>query len=234
VSMSQLFERIEPVSKKTRVVTLLREAILSGTIKGGEPIVEAKLAQQIGVGQGLIREALIELEHRGFVQRTPFTGTTVTTLSLEDAQQIFEIRIELEPLAFRLAVLRANEIEIAALSELIEKTRLESKAGDLEGFFETHLSFRNKVWELSGNHYLQQALERVVIPLYALYLIRRSYNREGILQTIVECLEHLDKIFGAFRRKDGDAARQISREFLVRMKEYLGTRLVPEAPGPIS
>ena len=41
MDMSQLFERIEPVSKKTRVVTLLREAILSGTIKGGEPIVEA-------------------------------------------------------------------------------------------------------------------------------------------------------------------------------------------------
>jgi DNA-binding GntR family transcriptional regulator len=231
--MSPLFERIEPVSKKTRVVTLLREAILSGTINGGEPIVEAKLAQQFGVGQGLIREALIELEHRGFVQRTPFTGTTVTTMSLEDAQQIFEIRIELEPLAFHLAALRANVTEIAALNQLIEKTRLEAKAGDLEGFFEIHLSFRNKVWELSGNRYLQQALERVVIPLYALYLIRRSYNREGILQTIVECLEHQDKIFDAFRRKDADAARQASREFLMRMKEYLGTRLVPEAPGPV-
>jgi DNA-binding GntR family transcriptional regulator len=234
MGMSQTFERIEPVSKKTRVVTLLREAILSGTIKGGEPIVEAKLAQQFGVGQGLIREALIELEHHGFVQRTPFTGTTVTTLSLEDAQQIFEIRIELEPLAFHLAALRATETEIAALKQLIEKTRLESRSEDLEGFFETHLSFRNKVWELSGNRYLQQALERVVIPLYALYLIRRSYNREGILQTIVECLEHQDKIFDAFRRKDADTARQVAREFLMRMKDYLGTRLVPEAPGTSS
>jgi DNA-binding GntR family transcriptional regulator len=83
--MSLMFERIEPISKKTRVVRLLREAILSGAIKGGEPIVEAKLAQQFGVGQGLVREALIELEHHGFVQRTPFTGTTVTSLSLEDA-----------------------------------------------------------------------------------------------------------------------------------------------------
>ena len=181
----------------------------------------------------MIREALIELEHHGFVQRTPFTGTTVTSLSLEDAQQIFEIRIELEPLAFQLAVLRASEAEIAALNQLVEKTRVESKAQDLEAFFETHLSFRNKVWELSGNHYLQQALERVVIPLYALYLIRRSYNREGILQTIVECVEHQDRILDAFRRRDADAARQISREFLMRMKEYLGTRLVPEVPGKV-
>src|ERR1051325_11830936 len=77
--MSKTFERIEPISKKTRVVTMLRQAILSGAITGGEQIVEAKLAQELGVGQGLVREALIELEHHGFVERTPFTGTSVTT-----------------------------------------------------------------------------------------------------------------------------------------------------------
>ena len=181
--MSAIFERIDPVSKKTRVVTLLREAILSGTIKGGEQIIEAKLAQQFGVGQGLVREALIELEHHGFLQRTPFTGTTVTTLTLEDAQQIFDVRIELEPLAFHLAALRASERDIETLNELLEKTRVKAKADDLEEFFEAHLSFRNKVWEISGNRFVQQSLERIVIPLYALYLIRRSYNREGILRT---------------------------------------------------
>ena len=228
------FERIEPVSKKTRVVSLLRQAIISGTIKGGEQIVEGKLAQEFGVGQGLIREALIELEHHGFVQRTPFTGTTVPTLTLEDAQQIFEVRIELEPLAFFLAGKRASERDIAALTEIIERTKIDAKAEDLEEFFESHLSFRKKVWELSGNRYVQQALERVVIPLYALYLIRRPYNREGIVQTLVECIEHQDRILAAFGRNDPESARQTAREFLVRMREYLGTRLVPEVRGPIA
>jgi len=226
--MSPSFERIEPVSKKTRVVSLLREAILSGAIKGGEQIVEAKLAQEFGVGQGLIREALIELEHHGFVQRTPFTGTTVLTLTLKDAQQIFEVRIELEPLAFYLAVKEGKARDIEVLTQLVEKTKVDAKAEDLEAFFESHLNFRKKVWELSGNRYVKQALERVVIPLYALYLIRLPYNREGIRQTVVECLEHQDKILDAFRRHDSDSARQIVRDFLKSMKEYLGTRLVPE------
>ena len=73
-----------------------------------------------------------------------------------------------------------------------------------------------------------------MIPLYALYLIRRSYNREGILQTIFECIEHQDRILDAFHRNEADAARQVSRDFLVRMKEYLGTRLVPEVRDPIA
>src|SRR5262252_9783441 len=119
--MSPTFQKIEPVSKKARVLVSLREAIISGAIQGGDQIVEAKIAQEFGVGQGLVREALIELEHRGFVLRTPFTGTIVPRLTLEDAQQIFEVRIELEPLAFSLAVKRANEQDIAVLNELNEK-----------------------------------------------------------------------------------------------------------------
>src|SRR2546423_4049908 len=101
--MSSTFQKIEPISKKTRVVALLREAIISGAIQSGEAIVEGKIAQQFGVGQGLIREALIDLEHQGFVQRTPFSGTQVIRLSSEDAQLIFDIRIALEPLAVSLA-----------------------------------------------------------------------------------------------------------------------------------
>jgi len=226
--MSTTFQKIEPVSKKTRVVTLLREAIVSGAIKGGEQIVEAKIAQQFGVGQGLIREALIDLEHQGFVQRTPFSGTHVQTLTLDDAQQIFDLRIELEPLAVYLAGTKATDRNLAELKALVEKTKVAAKARDLDDFFDSHLNFRKEIWRLSGNRYVQQTLERAVIPLYALYLIRRSYNLEGILQTVDDCIAHQDRILEAFQRKDIQEARRVSRDFLIQMKEYLGTRLVPE------
>src|SRR3989442_15477531 len=101
--MMQTFQKVEPVSKKERVVASLKAAILSGALKSGDAIVEGKIAQEFGVGQGLIREALIELEHKGFVQRTPFSGTQVVQLTSEDAQQIFDIRIALEPLAVSFA-----------------------------------------------------------------------------------------------------------------------------------
>jgi DNA-binding GntR family transcriptional regulator len=227
--MSATFQKLEPVSKKVRIVALLREAMISGAIKGGEQIVEAKVAQQFGVGQGLIREALIELEHQGFVRRTPFSGTHVHALTLQDAQQIFEVRIELEPLAFSLAAVNVTDGDIAELAELVDKTKIASKAEDLDSFFDNHLAFRKSIWKLSGNSYLQQALERVVIPLYALYLIRQSYNRDGLFQTITDCIEHEDKILAAFRKKDSKQARRVASEFLTNMRKYLATRLVPES-----
>jgi DNA-binding GntR family transcriptional regulator len=220
-------QKLEPISKKTRIVDSLRDAIVSGVIGSGEQIVEGKLAQQLGVGQGVIREALIELEHRGFVQRTPFAGTQVTELTLQDAQQIYDIRIELEPLAFFLAGPNANLKNLSELRDVAEKTRIASKAGNLSSFFENHLAVRKKIWALSGNRYLQHMLERVVIPLYALYMIRQSYNLEGILQTTYDCTDHQERILSAYEQKDFEKAREISRSFLIRMKEYLGTRLPP-------
>jgi DNA-binding GntR family transcriptional regulator len=227
--MTAIFQKIEPVSKKARLVTLLREAIVSGAIETGEQIVEGKVAQQFGVGQGLIREALIELEHQGFVQRTPFSGTQVSKLSLEDAQQIFEIRIELEPLAFWLAGQKATPEQISEAMELADKAKKAAKAENLDAFFENHLAFRKRIWQLSGNRFLQQTLERLVIPLYALYLIRRSHNREGLVQTVVDCIEHQDNIFQAYKRGDVEEARRVAGDFLAKMREYLGTRLLPTA-----
>jgi DNA-binding GntR family transcriptional regulator len=226
--MSTTFQKLEPVSKKVRIVALLREAMISGAIRGGEQIVEAKIAQQFGVGQGLIREALIDLEHQGFVRRTPFSGTHVHALTLKDAQQIFEMRSALEPLAFSLAARNAKEADITELAELVGKTKIAAKAEDLDSFFDSHLAFRKIIWTLSGNSYVQQSLERVVIPLYALYLIRQSHNRKGLFQTIKDCLEHEDRIVAAFRKRDSKEAQRVASEFLKTMREYLATRLVPE------
>jgi DNA-binding GntR family transcriptional regulator len=225
--MTAIFQKIEPVSKKARLVTALRDAIVSGAVQTGEQIVEAKVAQQFGVGQGLIREALIELEHQGFVQRTPFSGTQVTKLALEDAQQIFELRIELEPLAFWLAGQKASAEQMEELTTLAAKAKSVATLEALDAFFDAHLTFRKKVWDASGNSYLKQALERVVIPLYALYFIRRSHNREGIFQTVLDCVQHQDQIMAAYKVGDHDEARRVSRDFLILMKEYLSTRLVP-------
>jgi DNA-binding GntR family transcriptional regulator len=228
---ANIFRKIEPVSKKTRVVASLKEAILSGAMQSGEPIVEVKIAQQFGVGQGLIREVLIDLEHQGFVQRTPFSGTQVSTLGLEDAQQIFEIRICLEPLAIELFGAKAAPEQLSELQSLVVKARKGGESKNLDRFFEHHLAFRRKVWEFSGNKYLQQALERIVTPLFALYLIRGSFNREGLLQTVQECIEHEENIMKALQSNNPVEAGRVGRDFLVRMKENLGTKLLPAAGG---
>jgi DNA-binding GntR family transcriptional regulator len=90
---------IQPVSKRDQVVDSFKEAILSGIIQPGEAIVESKIAQQLGAGIPLIREALIELEHQGYVQKVPYKGTTGAKLERRRVEKIFRLRTELESLA---------------------------------------------------------------------------------------------------------------------------------------
>jgi DNA-binding GntR family transcriptional regulator len=126
--------KVEATSKKTKVVGLIQEAILSGVLGPGEPIVEGRIAQQFGVGVGLIREALLELEHKGFVQRTPFSRTQVTALSPNDAQQIFDLRILLEPLACELAGQKAGADHLRELGDIAAKARSAIDRRDLSSF----------------------------------------------------------------------------------------------------
>jgi hypothetical protein len=53
--------------------------------------------------------------------------------------------------------------------------------------FRYHLVFYRKVWELSGNKYLYQTLERLVVPLFVLYLTRASFECEALMQNALVC-----------------------------------------------
>jgi DNA-binding GntR family transcriptional regulator len=219
--------KVEATSKKTRVVSLIKESILSGTIQPGEAIVESRMAQQFGVGVGLIREALLDLEHDGFVQRTPFSKTQVTLLTRKDAQQIFDIRILLEPLACELAGRNAAGEQLRELSRIAAKAKHGVDNNDLTAFFGNHLAFRRRLWELSDSRHLQQTLERIVVPLYALYLIRESSNREGLLQVAREGSEHQQTILKNLEGGRLREAAEATADFLVRMKGNLGSKLLP-------
>lgn len=223
---STVFEKLQPVSKKMRVVAALKEAIVSGTLQSGDQIVEGKLAQQFGVGQGLIREALIDLEHQGFLQRSPFSWTQVTTLTNEDARDIFDIRINVEPLAFELAARKAGPDETAELWDLVARAKQGAAAGNLDAFFDNHLAYRRKVWDLSGNRFLKETLERLVAPLYALYLMRADFNREGLVETIQDCIVHQEETLRAFEAGDPQEAAAVVRRFLQQMKDSLGSKLL--------
>ncbi len=168
-----LFRQIAPASsKKERVVAAIREAIVSGRMKPGDPIVETRVARQLGVGQPLVREALLDLEHQGFVQRVPYRGTFVTRLGPDEIEQIQRLRIELESLAVEWARLRATAEDIRELRGLADAMRQGALDSDLAKFNEYDLALHRRIWQLSGNKYLQDALERATVPLLTFFYLR--------------------------------------------------------------
>src|SRR5699024_10282630 len=87
-----------------KVCSVLRKAILKGELQAGERLVQAQLAEAIGVSRMPIREALRTLELEGLVVMEPHKGAVVRPISKEDIEEIYELRIALEPLALKKSV----------------------------------------------------------------------------------------------------------------------------------
>src|SRR6476660_5878330 len=104
--------------------------ILSGRLPPGARIVETRVAQQFGVSQGPVREALRDLELFGFVVSSPFRGAIVRQTSVEDLVQIYPIRAVLEGLAARDAATRIDEPGLNKLEKVLATMRGAASRGD--------------------------------------------------------------------------------------------------------
>jgi DNA-binding GntR family transcriptional regulator len=218
---------IQPTSKKNQVVQAIKDAILAGSISPGEQIVESKLAQELGSGIPLVREALIELEHHGFVQKTPYKGTIVTKLGPREIREIFQLRVELEALAVEWARDRVTPGDIEDLQKLIR--RMEQSAADLDlgQFYLVDLEFHRKLWGLSGNSYLADVLERVVVPLFAFFVMKTRRERESY----VESAAMHGQIVEAMASKTASEVGDLMRESLMRWKDDMLKLLFSEGDG---
>src|SRR4051794_1573230 len=77
---------------KDQAYLRLKDAIVSLQIPPGTPLVEARLAEQLGISKTPIRHALIRLEQEGFVHTVPFKGTFVHYVTADDMRELFELR----------------------------------------------------------------------------------------------------------------------------------------------
>ena len=206
---------IQPISKRDQVVSTLREAIVSGAIEPGDQIVESRIAQQLGTGIPLVREALIELEHLGYVQKTPYKGTSVTKLGPKDLERIFRLRVELEALAIEWSKENVTPADIKEMEGMIRGMKQGASRLDLSQFYENDLSIHRKIWALSDNPYLVDALERVVVPLFAFFLMKTTRER----QSYVESAEMHGEIVEALATTSASGLRELMKQSLAGWKD---------------
>ena len=124
--MTDIPSRSKPVGRRVfreGIREQLIDDILSGRLPPGARIVETKLAQQLGVSQGPVREALRDLELFGFVVSSPFRGTQVRKISTDDLLEIYPVRAALEAVAAREAATRIDEATLTRVVRAVEAAR---------------------------------------------------------------------------------------------------------------
>jgi DNA-binding GntR family transcriptional regulator len=106
-----------------QVAELLRQRILSGQLKGGQPIRQEHLASELGVSRIPLREALKQLAAEGFVTIASHKGAVVAELSIQEMEELFDLRVKLEGWLLQAAIPLITDSDIAALEKIVEEQR---------------------------------------------------------------------------------------------------------------
>ena len=132
----------------------LRRLVVTGELPPGTRIVEDRLAERLGVSRNPVREALQALAAEGFVELLPRRGALVAQITAEQAEDLFDVRTALEPLAARLAARRADPDGVDRLRKVLVRARDATDLDELDLLAACNTEFHSTVVELSGNDYL--------------------------------------------------------------------------------
>ena len=143
-------QRIKPRVLRQEVLTALRTAILANEISAGSRLLEADVAEQMGVSRAPVREAIRHLEQEGLVEIFPHRGAVVVGLPEAEIDAIYELRAVIEGRATAASVGIVGEAELQRLEALIDEMRVAIKAHEVEAIAEFDLRFHGLIVEWSG------------------------------------------------------------------------------------
>jgi DNA-binding GntR family transcriptional regulator len=162
---------------KEAIAATLREKIISGEIEPGEVVVEGKWAGQLGAAQGSVREAINMLASEGFVRKVPGHRATVIKFGDEDVRQIYRLRSYIEGLAARLVV--EQRADISEMHRAWAGMNSAAATGNIRELVNADLRFHLSLCEGSGNRFLLEQAQRLLVPLFAFVLMRVYTNQRG-------------------------------------------------------
>jgi len=170
----------------------LRDAILKGTLKPGERLLENQLADKLGVSRTPVREALRMLEQENLVILIPRKGAQVLNISADDIKNIMEIRSSLEVLAMKYACKNMSEEKIAELKKYNAEVEDAFEREDYQAVADSDVNFHNIITEAANNDMLCVLINNIRTRAYR---FRMAYLE--VYETKEAVIEHHRKIVEA-------------------------------------
>ncbi|HEI9750593.1 TPA: GntR family transcriptional regulator [Acinetobacter baumannii] len=216
----------ETESLSEQIVKYISEQIISGELVEGERIQELRIAKELDVSRGSVREALLLLERTHLIEIFPRRGAIVSEMSAQQVKALFDTNMMLlGHIVQRISVTwRAHEAD--QLQLLLEQLLEHVKAGDIEKFYDAIFQYLAEQQDMVGNPYLMKFYKELLPSL------RRSY-----FLTLNTSKRELQEAFALFKlvtdailiRKSQQAAlfmedfcrhlRNLVLESLTRMKQ---------------
>jgi DNA-binding GntR family transcriptional regulator len=203
----------------------LRQAILRGQFQPNERLIEIDLAQTFHIGRAAVRTALARLEQDGIVEREPFRGARVRSISEAEAIEILEARTVLEGLAVRYAAQNATPGDVAGLREILDRMQGCFNASDLLGVSDGNSQLHGQLLHMARH----QTAARLIEGLQA-QNVRFQFRTILVPGRASQSLAEHRAIVDAVAAHDADAAERAMRAHLSHVADAL--RRTKDDPFP--
>lgn len=211
---------VESSRLSDRAYELLRDRIVRLELPPLAALSEKALSEELDIGIQPVREAVRRLEQDHLVTIFPRRGTFVAEVGVRDERRISEIRIEIEGLCAELAASRATDAECEELLRIAGE-HLEHPGNET---IDADARFHREMYRIAHNHFLEKTLNQY----YNLSLRTWHYcaSQQELPQETVEP-DHL-RTAEAIRGRNGEQARTLAREHIVRSSHKLAALLEAE------
>jgi DNA-binding GntR family transcriptional regulator len=167
---------------KSNLVAALQEDIVLGRLAPGARLVEEELTERFHTKRHVLREAFVELERFGLIERRPNRGASVRQLSLEDVRQIYAVREILERSAAAQFALPLEKKFYQPIEAAQRRHDAAVKAGDAKAVFRANFEFHEALFAACGNPYLAAAIDdfrRKTQVVWSYAIVKPEYFRNA-------------------------------------------------------
>jgi len=156
-------------SLANQAYTAIKKDILTCKLDPGSTIAQSQLARQYVFSLTPVREALKRLEQEGYVQSIPRFGYLITPITLQDVENLYDLRLVLEQSAVRMAIQRATDEQLAQIQEKASFTYKFKDIGSYLQFLEQNVNFHVSIALVSKNRKLAEILANVLIEMTRIF-----------------------------------------------------------------
>jgi phosphonate utilization transcriptional regulator len=156
---------LQTSSLTTLVQQEVERAILVGDYGPGDKLIEAAIAQKLGVSRGPVREAFRILEEAGLVRTEKNRGVFVRDIPIDEAVEIFDIRAAMEEMVGRQLALGISAAQLKELRGLVDQMEKSVKAQDGHAYHRLNLLFHDRLVEMAGNRKLMALYRKLTKEL---------------------------------------------------------------------
>ena len=148
-----------------RVVSHMRNLIVTGVLAPGAKLNERELCEQLAVSRTPVREAIKTLIQDGLLRALPNQSAVVSELDLDHVEALIDVVSVIEGLAGELAARRVGDEAVAEIGMLHYRMLLHRARDELPGYFEANKAFHRRIVELSGNPVLLSVWDQLALQV---------------------------------------------------------------------